>query len=64
MLLGERAALDAGEQHLGLNVFGHNAVAIGLYDAMGYQAYDQARSLDIAVDGPGERAVSDRRDPS
>ena len=53
MLLGERAALDAGDTHLGLNVFGHNAIAIGLYDAMGYQAYDQARSLDIAADGPG-----------
>jgi GNAT superfamily N-acetyltransferase len=46
MVLGERAALDAGDTHLALNVFGSNHVAISLYDAMGYRAYDAGRSAD------------------
>jgi len=45
MVLGERASLDAGDTHLALNVFGHNHVAISLYTAMGYRAYDAARSV-------------------
>ena len=47
MVLGERAGLDAGDTHLGLNVFGHNHVAISLYNAMGYCAYDAGRSADV-----------------
>ena len=47
MVLGEQAALDAGDTHLALNVFGHNDVAIGLYNAMGYRAYDAGRSVDL-----------------
>jgi ribosomal protein S18 acetylase RimI-like enzyme len=47
MVLGERAALDAGDKHLALNVFGQNRVAISLYNAMGYRAYDAGRSVDL-----------------
>jgi GNAT superfamily N-acetyltransferase len=47
MVLGERAALDAGDTRLGLNVFGHNHVAISLYNAMGYRAYEAGRSVDL-----------------
>ncbi len=47
MVIGEQATLQAGDTHLALNVFGHNAVAISLYDRMGYQAFDQARSIDL-----------------
>ena len=45
MIIGERAALDAGDTHLALNVFGHNDVAIGLYDSMGYRRYEDGRSI-------------------
>ena len=45
MIIGEQAALDAGDTHLALNVFGQNHVAISLYNAMGYRAYDAGRSL-------------------
>jgi ribosomal protein S18 acetylase RimI-like enzyme len=44
MLVGERATLDAGDTHLGLNVFGHNTVAMRLYDSLGYHIVDQSRS--------------------
>jgi GNAT superfamily N-acetyltransferase len=47
MIIGERATLAAGDTHLGLNVFGHNAVAIGMYESMGYRAYDHGRSIDL-----------------
>jgi GNAT superfamily N-acetyltransferase len=47
MVIGERAALGAGDTHVALNVFGHNHVAIGLYSSMGYRAYDHGRSLDL-----------------
>jgi GNAT superfamily N-acetyltransferase len=47
MVLGERATLDAGDTHLALNVFGQNHVAISLYNAMGYRAYDAGRSVDL-----------------
>ena len=47
MVLGERATLDAGDTHLALNVFGQNHVAISLYKAMGYRAYDAGRSADL-----------------
>jgi len=36
---------DAGDTSLELNVFGHNQVAINLYDSLGYQATDQTRDL-------------------
>jgi GNAT superfamily N-acetyltransferase len=45
MVIGETAALDAGDTHLALNVFGHNEVAIGLYDSMGYHRYEDGRSI-------------------
>jgi len=47
MVIGERATLDAGDTHLALNVFGHNHIAISLYNGMGYRAYDAGRSVDL-----------------
>lgn len=47
MILGERATLDAGDTHLALNVFGQNNVAISLYNALGYRAYEAGRSVDL-----------------
>jgi len=47
MVIGEQATLAAADTHLGLNVFGHNAVAINMYEAMGYRAYDHGRSIDL-----------------
>jgi GNAT superfamily N-acetyltransferase len=47
MVIGERATLAAGDGHLGLNVFGHNAVAISMYESMGYRAYDYGRSIEL-----------------
>ena len=47
MIIGERATLEAGDTHLALNVFGQNHVAISLYNAMGYRAYDAGRSVDL-----------------
>jgi len=51
-----RALMDLAAGHcrglglevLGLNVFGHNAVARGLYDALGYVAVDEAVQLRIS----------------
>jgi ribosomal protein S18 acetylase RimI-like enzyme len=37
MLLAERVAAEHGATKLGLNVFGHNTVARGLYDSLGYE---------------------------
>jgi ribosomal protein S18 acetylase RimI-like enzyme len=45
MVVGETAALAAGDTHLALNVFGHNQVAINLYVDMGYQPVEQGRSI-------------------
>jgi GNAT superfamily N-acetyltransferase len=45
MIIGERAALEAGDTHLALNVFGHNDVAIRLYESMGYRRYEDGRSI-------------------
>jgi GNAT superfamily N-acetyltransferase len=47
MIIGEKATVAAGDTHLGLNVFGHNAPAIGLYQSMGYRGYDDARSIEL-----------------
>jgi GNAT superfamily N-acetyltransferase len=47
MIIGEEATQASGDTHLGLNVFGHNAVAIGLYESMGYRAYDYGRSIEM-----------------
>ena len=47
MIIGERAALDAGDTHLALNVFGDNEVAIRLYESMGYRRYEDGRSIAI-----------------
>ncbi|MGA8117067.1 MAG: GNAT family N-acetyltransferase [Actinocatenispora sp.] len=47
MLAGERelAARDVGE--VGLNVFGHNEVAIGLYRSLGYRVTSQQMSKSV-----------------
>ncbi|QKW18674.1 GNAT family N-acetyltransferase [Kitasatospora sp. NA04385] len=37
MRIAERECLRAGVRHLGLNVFRDNAVAIGLYESLGYR---------------------------
>jgi ribosomal protein S18 acetylase RimI-like enzyme len=47
MAAGEQATVAAGDTHLALNVFGHNAVAISMYERMGYRAYDHGRSADL-----------------
>lgn len=47
MLVGERATAAAGETQLGLNVFGHNTVALRLYDSLGYRIVEQYRSDDL-----------------
>jgi len=48
MVIGEQATLEAGDTHLALNVFGHNAIAISMYEAMGYRAYDHGRSIELS----------------
>jgi ribosomal protein S18 acetylase RimI-like enzyme len=47
MTLAEEAARNHGATELGLNVFGHNAVARSLYESMGYQttAVNMRKSL-------------------
>ena len=47
MLAAERATVAAGNHRLGLNVFGHNDVAIGLYTSLGYQPVNQMRTADL-----------------
>lgn len=37
MLLAEEEARAAGATEIGLNVFGHNTVARGLYESLGYE---------------------------
>jgi ribosomal protein S18 acetylase RimI-like enzyme len=38
MAEAERIAVEDGHSELGLNVFGYNAVARGLYESLGYEA--------------------------
>ena len=45
--MGEQAARAAGDTHLGLNVFRHNSIAIGLYRSMGYRGYNDLRSAEF-----------------
>jgi GNAT superfamily N-acetyltransferase len=47
MVAGEQSTMAAGDAHLALNVFGQNAVAIGMYESMGYRCYDHGRSADL-----------------
>ncbi|WP_155371265.1 GNAT family N-acetyltransferase [Catellatospora vulcania] len=47
MLIGEQATAAAGDAQLGLNVFGHNTVAVRLYDSLGYQVVEQYRADDL-----------------
>jgi len=41
MLASEHLALAAGDRTIGLNVFGHNEVARGLYESLGYRVTDR-----------------------
>jgi GNAT superfamily N-acetyltransferase len=47
MRWAETVTLQAGDEVLALNVFGHNAVAIGLYTSLGYDVTDESRSLSL-----------------
>jgi ribosomal protein S18 acetylase RimI-like enzyme len=47
MLAGEVVSLAAGDSRLGLHVFGHNTVAMRLYESLGYEIVDQLRTLTI-----------------
>ncbi len=44
MVVGEAATRLAGDTYLALNVFGHNRVAMNLYDRLGYTTIEQVRS--------------------
>lgn len=44
---GENVAIAAGDTKMMLNVHGHNTIAIGLYDKLGYQVVRVFRSLDL-----------------
>lgn len=48
MHAGEALTIRAGHSHLGLNVFGHNTVAMRLYDSLGYAVAEESRSVDVA----------------
>jgi ribosomal protein S18 acetylase RimI-like enzyme len=47
MLVGEDRCLAAGDRYLGLNVFGHNTIAMNLYRRLGYTVVDQTRTKDL-----------------
>lgn len=47
MLVGEGLARAGGDAFLGLNVFGHNHVAIRLYDSLGYQSVEAVRTIEL-----------------
>jgi GNAT superfamily N-acetyltransferase len=47
MLVGEDRSRAAGDSFIGLNVFGHNETAIGLYTSLGYQFVDSTRSTSL-----------------
>jgi ribosomal protein S18 acetylase RimI-like enzyme len=47
MLFGEAAAIEAGDAQLGLNVFGHNEVAMHLYESLGYRPVEIFRSIEL-----------------
>jgi GNAT superfamily N-acetyltransferase len=47
VLVGEDVAGAGGDAFLGLNVFGHNHVAIRLYERMGYRCVEATRSIEL-----------------
>jgi ribosomal protein S18 acetylase RimI-like enzyme len=47
MLVGEDRCLAAGDRYLGLNVFGHNTIAMNLYRRLGYTVVDQTRTKEL-----------------
>src|SRR5262249_27425349 len=48
MLGGEEKSRANGDARLGLNVFGHNTVAMRLYDSLGYTVIEQSRTTETA----------------
>ena len=50
MLAGEQELAARGVGELGLNVFGHNPVAIGLYESLGYRVTTQQMSKQISAE--------------
>lgn len=52
MLAVERAALEVGDRRLGLNVFGDNTVATGLYRSLGYTPRSSALDVPLASSRP------------
>lgn len=61
MLLGEVAAIEAGDAQIGLNVFGHNEVANRLYDSLGYRPVEVFRSIELPHASGGVPAGDQRR---
>jgi ribosomal protein S18 acetylase RimI-like enzyme len=47
MLVGEDLARAGGDSFLGLNVFGHNRVAMRLYESLGYQTVEAVRAVEL-----------------
>jgi ribosomal protein S18 acetylase RimI-like enzyme len=52
MLAAEGVAVDAGWTALGLNVFGHNPRARGLYDSLGYEVASTSMVKPLAAAAP------------
>jgi ribosomal protein S18 acetylase RimI-like enzyme len=67
MMLGEAAAIGAGDAQMGLNVFGHNEVAMRLYESLGYRPVEVFRSIELqdASGGvpPGDQRRGQQEDP-
>jgi ribosomal protein S18 acetylase RimI-like enzyme len=47
MLVGEDLAREGGDSFLALNVFGHNRVAMRLYESLGYQTVEEVRAVEL-----------------
>jgi ribosomal protein S18 acetylase RimI-like enzyme len=61
MLAAEEQARARGADVLRLNVFGHNAAAIGLYESLGYTVVRAALTKELS--SPGRRAAGSVRCP-
>lgn len=61
MLFGEAASIDGGDAQLGLNVFGHNEVAMRLYESLGYRPVEIFRSIELPHASGGVPAGDQRR---
>ena len=67
MLIGEAASIAAGDAQIGLNVFGHNEIAMHLYESLGYRPVEVFRSIELqdASGGvpPGDQRRGQQDDP-